>query len=91
LIDTVYRRVGLLFLDFQFVGQDISLSLRVHWPLAELELVHVFFPAALGVEDGVAQVFDGLVASNLDRAETTGFFLANFSVIGPLSRKTSTV
>src|SRR5579875_1264889 len=53
LIDTAYRRVGLVFLDFQGIGQDVPASLRVHRPLAELELVHVFFPAAIGVEDGV--------------------------------------
>src|SRR5262245_19772064 len=67
-IDTAYRRVGLVFLDFQGVRQDVPASLRVHRPLAELELVHVFFPAAIGVEDGVVQVFEGLFAPNLDGA-----------------------
>src|SRR5262249_7424370 len=48
--------------------QDIPGTLRVHRPLAELELVHVFFPAAKGVEDRMVEVLQGLVAPNLDDA-----------------------
>jgi hypothetical protein len=42
--------------------------LGVHWAFTELELVQVFVKAAKGVEDGVVQVFEGLVAPHLNGA-----------------------
>src|SRR5262245_27690503 len=68
LVHPASRRVLLAALTLVVAGQNVPGCLGVHRPFAELELVHVFVPAAKGVEDGVVQVFERLVAPKLDGA-----------------------
>src|SRR5579872_5276181 len=63
---------GVIVTHVETAGQDVSACLRVHWAFAELKLEHVFFPPAKGIEDGVMQVCESLVASNLDGAGHRG-------------------
>ena len=66
------RRTALV--DFDPV-RAVRRPQEVFRPLTQLELVHVFLLAVEGTEDGIVQVFQRLVAPDLDEARHAGLRL----------------